>query len=78
MNTLLGQNPETTKPGAAMIIDGEQANFMGDVIEASRALPVIVDFWATWVRSVQDIDPGAGEDRAGRGRPGQAGENRRR
>ncbi|MEA2743390.1 MAG: hypothetical protein QOG25_1761, partial [Acetobacteraceae bacterium] len=30
-----------------MIVDGDQKTFMQDVIEASRAIPVLVDFWAT-------------------------------
>lgn len=37
-------------PSAAdeMIVDGTQKTFMHDVIEASRTIPVLVDFWATW------------------------------
>ena len=36
-------------PAAAdMIKDGDQKTFMQDVIEASRTIPVLVDFWATW------------------------------
>ena len=30
------------------IKDGDQKTFMQDVIEASRQVPVLVDFWATW------------------------------
>jgi putative thioredoxin len=29
-------------------MDGDQKTFMKEVVEASRALPVLVDFWATW------------------------------
>ena len=36
--------------------------FMADVIDASRQVPVLVDFWAP-VRPLQAAHPGAGEDR---------------
>ena len=37
-------------PAAAegAIKDGNQNTFMQDVIEASREVPVLLDFWATW------------------------------
>ena len=52
MDTIIGQSPQSAgsgPPGAAdMIVDGDQKTFMQDVIEASRTIPVLVDFWATW------------------------------
>ena len=53
MDLIIGQKPAQPAAGSTaaadgMIVDGDQATFMSDVIEASRALPVIVDFWATW------------------------------
>ncbi len=53
----LGKDAGDAQAREPLVKDVSEANFMAEVVEASRQVPIIVDFWAPWCGPCKQLTP---------------------